>query len=158
MRVTTLIVFCIDPRYLPSVMSFITEELRLQPGEFIILPAPGGALHLCGAGGNSIARIYMHDVMRFCCGDFPHLEQCVIISHQQCIAYAKASERQGEAFLDGMGMEDVQMRHLSGILPEGYIKAIPKDKNISIRGFYMRVVDEEGEEVAFDEVEINPEA
>ena len=150
-RTTTLIIFCIDPRYLFAALSFITEDLGLKPGEFIILPSPGGALHLCGAGSNSIARIYLHDVISFCFGDFPHLEQCVIISHEQCLAYAKTKERYGDSFSKGMSMEDLQAKHLSGILPEGSIAAIPQEA--SVRTFYMRIVDARGEEVVFDEIE-----
>jgi hypothetical protein len=150
-RTTTLIIFCIDPRYLCAVLSFITEDLGLKPGEFIILPSPGGALHLCDAGHNSIARIYLHDTISFCFGDFPHLEQCVIISHEQCVAYAKTKERYGNSFLKGMSMQDLQEKHLSGILPERCFSAIPP--KASVRTFYMRIADARGEEVVFDEIE-----
>jgi hypothetical protein len=150
-RTTTLVIFCIDPRYLFAALSFITKDLGLKPGEFIVLPSPGGALHLRGGGENSIARIYLHDVISFCFGDFPHLEQCVIISHEQCRAYAKTKECHGDSFLKGMSMEDLQAKHLSAILPKGSIAAIPRET--SVRTFYMRIVDARGEEVVFDEIE-----
>ncbi len=150
-RVTTLVIFCIDPRYLFAALSFIAEDLGLRPGEFIILPSPGGALHLRGAGWNSIARIYLHDTISFCFGDFPYLEQCVIINHERCLAYAKTKERHGSSFLKGMRMEDLQAKHLSDVLPEGSVATIPR--KASVRAFYMRIVDAQGEEVVFDEIE-----
>jgi hypothetical protein len=133
------------------VLSFITEDLGLKSGEFIVLPSPGGALHLRGEGWNNIARIYLHDVLSFCFGDFPYLEQCVIISHEQCLAYAKTKERHGDCFSKSMSMEDLQAKHLSDILPKGSLLAIPQ--KTSVRTFYMRIVDAQGEEVVFNEIE-----
>ncbi len=147
----TIVVVCIDPRFIVAVWNFVTETLGLKSGEFIFLPNPGGGLHFHPESNNGIERAHLYDTIKFAFSEFPHLERVVVISHEQCVAYARTAAHHGTAFCpEGKSVEDLQIDHLAGIALGKPPRVIPRD--VRVDAFYLRVVDEMREEVVFEEV------
>lgn len=151
-RPTTLIVACIDPRFLLAVWLFIHEGLGLAPGQFILLLNLGGPLHLCERKEAPLEFICHHDTVSFCFkgGKFPFLRELVAINHAGCAAYAEMQKRRNGSLPEGMSMEQFQLEGLSQRLPEHIATAIPEGTRL--RTFYMRTADRAGDTVSFHEV------
>ncbi len=150
-RATAIVITCIDPRFIAATWNFVTGTLGLNAGEFIFLPNPGGGLHFYPEANNGIERAHLYDVIRFSFSEFPHIDRVIVISHEQCLAYARTAAHHGEAFCPKeTAIEDLQVRHLAEIPSGKSPRVIPRDARVDM--FYLRVIDEIREEVVFQEI------
>ena len=131
----TLLIACSDPRFTTAFENFISEELRLQKGEFVLISVAGDPAALAHTNIKFDDYMYLSRQIRFFLGHFVSIQK-IIISHQDCGYYKTLDSREKD---DLPKATDTISRRLT-------------DATIEVGCHYAKFTDESCERIVFETI------
>jgi|HubBroStandDraft_5_1064220.scaffolds.fasta_scaffold204569_2 hypothetical protein len=144
-----IIVFCGDPRFQGAIASFISEELHLQPGEFLPFSVPGGIASLSEQFARPKDFKVLKEGLEFYLTRLRTIRKVILINHEDCKKYHDLCERLGPSSLLNGNIPDRQRNDLHKV-SQVVLRIIPEQ--IEVQRYYAKFANPEHTQVTFEQV------
>ena len=90
----SLVVSCVDPRFIFSVFEFLRDDLGYGSGDFSLIAVPGGIVTMATKAGEvSHETKTVTEAVAFVLTHFKSIKEVVLIAHEACGKYGALSKQ-----------------------------------------------------------------